>query len=165
LTPIAREEEHLSHLRPIRQGGQIDGTLEGDESATYPVSKTFKFQGAWVNVTPTIKSLAAAGPATISVNNDLAGGDPAPNIVRQLRVKFRRDGFSQTAEAAEGRTLVLPDRAEVVAALYGKLGGQPVDGSICHYTVVRESIGRTWKFQRAWRTDAIGRFVEEYPVL
>ena len=141
---------------------QIDGMLEGDESAVYPVSKTFKFQGAWTEVTPKTKSLAAGGPVSISVNNNLADHDPAPNIVKQLRVEFHHDGRQQTTEAAEGRTLFLPAGAQVMSALYGRLEGQPAEGSICHYTVVRESNDSPWKLQKAWRTDAHGRVVEEY---
>jgi hypothetical protein len=33
-----------------------------------------------------------------------------------------------------------------------------------YYTVVRASRGSAWKLQRAWRTDAGGNLVEEYPV-
>jgi pimeloyl-ACP methyl ester carboxylesterase len=153
------------HLPGQAKGNdEIDGTLEGDGSAAYPASRTFKFHGVWANVTPKIKSLAAKGPVSIPVNNDLAGRDPAPNIVKQLRVVFRRDGHQQTTEAAEGGTLVLPARADVTTALYGKLRGRPADGSICHYTVVRESDGSPWKLQKAWRTDANGRVVEKYPI-
>jgi hypothetical protein len=142
----------------------IDGSLEGEESAAYPVSRTFKFQGPWANVTARINSLSAGGPVSIDVNNGLAGRDPAPNIVKQLRVAFRRDGCQQTAEAREGRTLVLPAGAEVLTALYGNLRGQSADGSICHYTVVRETDGAPWKLQKGWRTDANGRVTEEYPI-
>ena len=143
--------------------GEIDGTLEGDESTAYPVSRTFRFQPAWVDVTPRIKSLAAGGPVSISVNNDLAGRDPAPYILKKLRVEFRRNGRQQTAEAAERQRLVLPAGAEVIRALYGRQG-QPVDAAICHYTVVRESDGSPWKLQRAWRTDANGSVLEEYRI-
>lgn len=160
LTTLERQGQLPGH----EKGYDFDGTLEADESNASPISKTFKLQVAAADVTRKIKSLAARGLVSISVNNQLAGADPAPNIVKQLRVVFRHDGGQQTAEAAEGQTLVLPGGAEVITALYGNLLGQPADGSICHYVVVRGSISRPWKLQKAWRTDANGRVVEEYPI-
>jgi hypothetical protein len=38
------------------------------------------------------------------------------------------------------------------------------DSSVYHYTVIRASGEDPWKLQKAWRTDAKGRVVEEYPV-
>jgi hypothetical protein len=36
--------------------------------------------------------------------------------------------------------------------------------STCHYRVVRTPDGNSWKLQKAWRTDADGKMLEEYPV-
>jgi hypothetical protein len=38
------------------------------------------------------------------------------------------------------------------------------DSSIYHYTVNRTSKRGPWKLQKAWRTDASGKTLEEYPV-
>lgn len=38
------------------------------------------------------------------------------------------------------------------------------DAFIYHYTVVRTPDNGSWKLERAWRTDAVGKFVGEYPV-
>jgi hypothetical protein len=151
---------------------EIDWTVEGDDARIYPISRGFKCRGGgWVDVTPRIKSLAAAGGGSIPVTNDLAGRDPAPQILKRLRVEFRRNGRYEAVEAKEGETLVLPSGAEVVSARYGNLQAdaaqsnrQDGDTATYHYTVVRESEGSRWKLQRAWRTDGDERVAEEYPV-
>jgi hypothetical protein len=153
-----------------KAGEPLDWVFETGDSAVHPVSRTLKFQiGCWIDVTSKIKLLAAGGQARISVNNNLAARDPAPSVVKQLRIDFRRHGRSQTAEAAEGETLTLPAGAEVVTAFYGNLHGhipgrQVGDLTAYHCTVCRESKGSPWKVQKAWRTDADGRSVEEYPI-
>ena len=73
------------------------------------------------DVTATVKSLVAAGTRDIQADNALAGDDPAPNAVKQLRVNYRLNGRQQTIEVTEGQTLGLPAGAEVEQALYGQL--------------------------------------------
>lgn len=38
------------------------------------------------------------------------------------------------------------------------------DASVYHYSVIRESKDQPWKLQKAWRADANGKTLEEYPV-
>jgi uncharacterized protein len=156
--------ERKGRLPGLTKGDDLDGTLERGDLTAYPLSISFEFHGAWADVTPKIKSLAAGGPGSIAVNNQLTGRDPAPNIHKQLRVELRRDGRQETVEAIEGANLCLPAGAEVVTALYGDLRGQPSYGSIWHYTVIRESDSSPWKLHRAWRTDANGRVIEEQSI-
>jgi hypothetical protein len=73
------------------------------------------------DVTAKVRQLLAQGTLRIPAGNGLAGGDPAPNIPKQLRIEYRLNGGSQTAETNEGRTLDLPAGAEVTRALYGDL--------------------------------------------
>jgi hypothetical protein len=73
----------------------------------------------WSDVTATVKSLVAGGTRQIPASNDLAGDDPAPNIIKQLRVEFIHDGRHQNVEATEGKTIALPVGSEVVSARYG----------------------------------------------
>ena len=72
-------------------------------------------------MTATVKSLVAGGTREIQADNALAGDDPAPNVVKQLRVNYRLNGRQQTIEVTEGQTLDLPAGAEVEQALYGQL--------------------------------------------
>jgi len=78
-------------------------------------------QRAWRDVTATVKSLIASGTREIQADNAMAGDDPAPNEVKQLRVNYRLNGQRQTSEVTEGKTLELPDGAEVEQASYGQL--------------------------------------------
>jgi hypothetical protein len=75
----------------------------------------------WLDVTAKVKSLVAGGMRQISAGNHLAADDPAPNLVKQLRVTFRLNGRLWTAEAPEGEMLDVPADAEVEKALYGRL--------------------------------------------
>ncbi len=73
----------------------------------------------WIDVTASVKSIVADGERHISAGNDLAGDDPAPGIIKQLRVEFVHDGRHQNVETNEGKAIGLPADSEVVKALYG----------------------------------------------
>lgn len=75
----------------------------------------------WVEITPQVKSRLANGAGQITASNELAEGDPAPNIVKCLRVEFRLNGKFQAAVVAEGRTVELPEGAKILKAYYGNL--------------------------------------------
>jgi hypothetical protein len=86
----------------------------------------------WNDVTGPVKALVAKGTLDIPANNDLAGDDPAPNIVKQLRVDFTLAGRQQSETVEENETLSLPPSAAVTKAVYGKLStpsqaGQTMD--------------------------------------
>ncbi|MDR3457556.1 MAG: glycosyl hydrolase [Verrucomicrobiae bacterium] len=86
----------------------------------------------WVDVTAKVKSLVAGGQQEIEANNDLAGQDPALNIVKCLRVEFTLNGRHQTEETAENETLELAPSVKITKAIYGDLPGKaaaakPVD--------------------------------------
>ncbi len=49
--------------------------------------------------------------------------------MKQLRVNYRLDGRRKTIEVAEGKTLELPDGAQVEQALYGQLHPPPAHGN------------------------------------
>ena len=74
-----------------------------------------------LDVTAKVKALVAAGTRRIPADNEMAGEDPAANIVKRLRVEFRLNGGQQTEEVQEGETLEIPTGAEIVQALYGDL--------------------------------------------
>src|SRR5216683_1259443 len=116
-----------------------------------------------------IKSLAAAGAFSVPVNNRLAGRDPAPAILKRLRLEIRGYGRQRTLEMMEGEILALPAGVKVIGVRYGNLDGENADASnekgdpsTFHYTVIRESKDIPWKLLKAWRTGANDRIIEEY---
>lgn len=74
-----------------------------------------------LDVTAKVKALMAGGTRRIPANNEMAGEDPAGNIVKRLRVEFRLNGRQQKEEVQEGETLEIPAGAEIVQAHYGDL--------------------------------------------
>ncbi len=167
-------------LWSLAEKGQLPGLAKGDrdihceqegeDTETYPASRTFKVQtGNCVDVTEKIKFFVSGNMRPIPAANEMAGSDPAPGIVKELRVEFRLGGRTQVAEAAEGEMLTLPEGAEILTALYGAILetngdaiGENGETLTYHYLVVQESRGRPWKLQRAWLTGAKGRIVKEY---
>ena len=60
-----------------------------------------------------------------TVSNDLAG-DPAPNVVKELRIEYAVDGVIKSAVFSEGQELKLPEAStqnasnlEIRRAIYG----------------------------------------------
>jgi hypothetical protein len=62
------------------------------------------------DVTETVRKHLAesAGKAQPSIYNQLFGGDPAPNVVKQLKIRYRLDGKEQEATFDENAPIVLP---------------------------------------------------------
>ena len=76
-----------------------------------------------VDVTTNVKSLVAKGGRVIRASDDLAGEDPAPGVVKRLRVEFTVKGRQKVMTAPEGSTLELPQNIQLTKALYGNLPG------------------------------------------
>jgi len=77
-----------------------------------------------MDVTAQVKSSVASGTIEIPASNDFAGDDPAPNVVKRMRVEMRVNGQKQTIEAGENAVLKIPPGAEIIQAVYGKLSEQ-----------------------------------------
>jgi hypothetical protein len=78
---------------------------------------------------------------------------------KDLKNKGRLPGWSKDEHSQpDGVTVSLSGNSARVDAR--KKG----DSSTYHYTVIRASETGSWKLQKAWRTDAKGRLVEEYLV-
>ncbi|HUA66525.1 MAG TPA: glycosyl hydrolase, partial [Alphaproteobacteria bacterium] len=75
----------------------------------------------WIDITEKVKALVAGGVNVIPANNDFAGDDPAPNIVKQLRVEYSLNGNDKALEAKEDESLTLPQSATVIKATYGQV--------------------------------------------
>ncbi|MGA3266649.1 MAG: hypothetical protein ABSE16_07495 [Verrucomicrobiota bacterium] len=84
----------------------------------------------------------------------------AMKFLHSLKQKGRLPGWSKTDKLA-GNTvdfhIRLPDSGTCDAAKEG-------DSTIYHYQLSRASKSSPWKLEKAWRTDAMGKVIEEYPV-
>jgi hypothetical protein len=61
------------------------------------------------DVTDRVRSMVRGGRLSISVNNDVLGGDPAPNVQKDLRVVYSSGrGPEREVQVNEGQQLVVP---------------------------------------------------------
>ena len=75
----------------------------------------------YADVTAKVKALLAAGQRRVPATNSMAGGDPANNVVKELRVEYVLDGKVASRTVPENDTLEILAGAEVRRALYGLL--------------------------------------------
>jgi hypothetical protein len=74
------------------------------------------------DVTAKVKQAVKSGNRKIKATNDFAGGDPASNEVKEMRVEYLLNGERKVQTVAENATLEVPAGAEVIRALYGLIG-------------------------------------------
>lgn len=83
------------------------------------VRATNSVLGPQADVTAMVKTLVASGTNRIAPGNYLFGDDPAPGVIKRLRVEFELGGQPGTNETTEGGSLEIPAGADVVRAVYG----------------------------------------------
>src|ERR1700677_4466014 len=71
--------------------------------------------GGSADVKAKLVALITSGRQSIVAGNDELDGDPAPGVVKQLRVEFTLDGMPGTVTVEEGDTLLLPVNARKLA--------------------------------------------------
>lgn len=76
------------------------------------------------DVTAIVKKLVKTGNRRIRASNELGGGDPAPNEVKELRVEYLTGGEHKTQTIAENQILELPAGTDVIHAIYGLVGDE-----------------------------------------
>ena len=113
----------------------IDGMIYGSATQTAAptiVSATFEATtgSGSLNVTSQIAALAAAGNRLITVSVATFGSDPAPNVVKQLRVMYQRSGPTLTKIFPEKSLVSLPadlpaqpTNLVITSAHYGAISG------------------------------------------
>ncbi|OGV68051.1 MAG: hypothetical protein A3K19_26980 [Lentisphaerae bacterium RIFOXYB12_FULL_65_16] len=69
-----------------------------------------------VDVTEKLKAMVKDGVLAVQVSNSIAG-DPAPMVVKELRVEYEVDGMRKSRVVRENDILRLPDEAPDLAAL------------------------------------------------
>ena len=73
----------------------------------------------FIDITRKVRAMVKTGIRRFQALNDLAGSDPAPNEVKELRIDYIADGDHKSVSAAERAWLELPQGAEIVRAVYG----------------------------------------------
>jgi len=68
-----------------------------------------------VDVTRQVRKQLGRRVVRVDANNDLAG-DPAPNVVKQLRIDYAVDGTPRSATVREGQSIPFPDTTHVLCA-------------------------------------------------
>jgi hypothetical protein len=77
------------------------------------------------DVTGRVAGQVKDGQRNVSVGNALAGGnDPAPGVVKQLRVDYGGPD-ARSVSAEEGTVLEVPEGAQIIRAIYGVLKDLP----------------------------------------
>lgn len=64
-------------------------------------------RGRWMDVTDRLQARVATDRLNVRVNNEMAGGDPAPNEPKTLRVRYRLNGREDERTVPEGQRLQL----------------------------------------------------------
>jgi len=80
--------------------------------------------------------------------------------LKALKEKGQLPGWSQNDDGG-GIAFHFPNQHLNIVTLDSQKKDNP---SIYHHTLVRESKDSPWKIQRAWRTDQIGREIEQFPI-
>ena len=83
----------------------------------------------------------------------------ATSFLKDLKKKGRLPGWSKDEHSQPGGATVYLTGNSTTVEVQKK--GDP---STYHYTVIRASEKGSWKLQKAWRTDANGHVLKEYPV-
>ena len=86
-------------------------TLATSQGTAAPVleilSATYGAGDSRADLTEKLRQAAAEGSLRVTVSNQLAGGDPAPNQPKELRVEYKLDGQQATKVVKEDGTLAL----------------------------------------------------------
>ncbi|MBT7163013.1 MAG: hypothetical protein HN904_09550, partial [Victivallales bacterium] len=77
-----------------------------------------------VDVTAIVKAAVKGGSRRIQASNGMAG-DPAPGVVKELKIDFLLDGEKKSVNVEENQTAVVPAGAQVVKAVYGLIDETP----------------------------------------
>lgn len=126
-----RQPPAAPHAEQLLSGGEPVSGQEVDLSGRLEVLRaeygvlTSEMPDA-ADVTDLLRQRIVDGKLSIAASNAVMGGDPAPNIVKSLWVKYTLDDAEAEARVDENQTLALPPdgrtgRLAIVQAYYGDL--------------------------------------------
>jgi len=84
------------------------------------LSATYGAGSGLADLTEKIRQAAAGGSLRVTANNTLAGGDPAPNQPKELRIEYKLGGEQASKVVKEDETLTIGDVAPWQIGLSGK---------------------------------------------
>ena len=61
-------------------------------------------------MTDIVADLVRKNHLSVEAGNEQLGGDPAPNVVKKLRVDYTFDGVNHSKTVGENQTLTIPDQ-------------------------------------------------------
>ena len=100
------------------------------------------------------------GPLHLDTQEMKAEGKSAATLLRSLAKSGHLPGWSK-GDKAVGKSASFSCSNFTGGSFTVRKTG---DSSVYHFQVIRASEDSPWKLQKAWRTDAKGRLIEEYPV-
>ena len=87
-------------------GTKAVAVSQAQDNAVLEIKKaTYGKDGQVADVTEVARKAVVSGCLSLKAGNDLSNGDPAPGVVKELRVEFTLDGKHEVRTAAEGETL------------------------------------------------------------
>lgn len=132
---VFRKPYYLDHVVAFRRNGEE--ALHAIPAAKHRLEIRQAVYGVlttelpdMVEVTQQLRALVRDNTLSIAATNEIAG-DPAPNVVKQLRVEYLLDGKPMTKTVEEGQVLTLPEPGakgllEIRRAYYGIIPEGPI---------------------------------------
>jgi hypothetical protein len=146
---------HLGKGRDSKEGDRGESSLGLAFLARHLVTFDFPHRIMYLRQTrrgPLVdEELVAAGRAA---------GDSALPFARELWKNGQLPGCSRRDGSTLADTYRFEPNPDTVTFDLRKEG----DSAIYHYSLTRASKNGPWQLQKAWRTDADGRLMEEYPI-
>ncbi|HTY89335.1 MAG TPA: hypothetical protein VMB80_17940 [Candidatus Acidoferrum sp.] len=100
------------------------------------------------------------GPLRMDVKEVKAVAKSALPLLRSLKESGHLPGWSKDDKSV-AKSVFFSCSSTRTGCFTGRKTG---DSSVYHFQVIRASEDSPWKLQKAWRTDANGHLIEEYPV-
>jgi len=124
---LFREKSAADHLVALQTDLSAPAPIASPPSDLRILHASYgAFAKGLMDVSDQVKSALGDGPADITANNDLAGEDPAENVVKHMCVVYLTGDERHTNVVAEDKTVSLPAHAQVVSAVYGNFTGDDI---------------------------------------
>ncbi len=116
---VFRTKPPVDHIVAVERKGPAIANPASRPSDLRILKAVYGAFPEWIDATASVKALVADGELHIPANNGTAGDDPAPGVVKRLRLEFIHDGRHHNVATNENQAIDLPAGSEVTQALYG----------------------------------------------
>lgn len=100
--------EVLSNLLVSTGAAEFAAATTGSSAGLSVVSAVYGVGDRQVVITDRVRAAVNGDRLDVEVSNSLAGGDPAPNVPKELRVEYRLGDRTLTKVVPEGQRLTIP---------------------------------------------------------